>query len=279
MASHDSPTGGHGHGSGSRDAADSAGQPWAGRSFEENAFTGDDGTTPPAFADAVSAWLATDPESAARAEALSRVVHLIPATRFLIPLVAVAGEEGRTESGLKVDKTQELSVVSVAGPEGQRVLPVFTNVATMTAWRSEARPVPADGQRVALAAVADDCVWLVVDPGSQGEMVVRRPALRAIAQGLEWVPPYADPDLDRIFQAPLSAVAGARGVDLVSGDPLARGVGEELIVRVILAPLMSHDEMMTCVQELSRAWAAEPTLSDRIDSMRVQVIPGEGSAG
>jgi hypothetical protein len=33
--------------------ADSAGQSWSGRAFEPNAFAADDGSTPPAFAEAI----------------------------------------------------------------------------------------------------------------------------------------------------------------------------------------------------------------------------------
>jgi hypothetical protein len=41
--------------------------------------------------------------------------------------------------------------VTVAAPDGRRVLPVFTSVA-IAAWDPRARPVPADGVRTALSA-------------------------------------------------------------------------------------------------------------------------------
>ena len=78
--------------------------------------------------------------------------------RFLIPLVAVAGETGLTDDGHVVDKTQELSIITVAGPDGRAVLPVFSSVDTMRHWRPDARPVPADAVRVALAAAATGTV-------------------------------------------------------------------------------------------------------------------------
>ena len=86
--------------------------------------------------------------------------------------------------GLAVDKTQELSIVTVAAPDGRRVLPVFTSVAAMSRWDAAARPVPADGVRTAVAASADDTDLIVIDPGSETEFVLRRPAVWAIAQGV-----------------------------------------------------------------------------------------------
>src|SRR5690606_1366485 len=106
-------------------------------------------------------------------------------------------DEGVNEQGLKVDKTQELSIVTVSGPDGRTVLPVFTGVAEMQRWNPQARPVPVDMVRVALAAAEENTELVVVNAASESEFVVRRPALWAIAKGeiLDWVPSWADQEL------------------------------------------------------------------------------------
>ena len=150
--------------------ADSAGVPWEGRRFEQNPHSGDDGSADPALLAALTAFRAGEGDAVA-------VVDAYRTARLLIPLVAEKGDEGVGPTGLRVDKTQELSIVTVAGPDGRRVLPVFTSVVTMAAWDPKARPVPADGIRTALAAASDDTDLIVIDPGSATEFVLRRPAV------------------------------------------------------------------------------------------------------
>src|SRR5690606_20033555 len=106
---------------------DSAGYPWAGRSFDhhDTAFADDDGRTPPAYIDAVQYLRAAalewgdDPTPATRsmlAEQHARALHSLSRIRVLVPLLAEAGELGETPEGRGVDKTQELSIVTVAPP-------------------------------------------------------------------------------------------------------------------------------------------------------------------
>ena len=119
-------------------AADSAGVPWEGRSFQPNPHSGDDGSADPALLAALTAFHAGEGDAAA-------VVDAYRKARLLIPLVAEKGDEGVGPTGLTVDKTQELSIVTVAAPDGRRVLPVFSSVQAMSRWDAAARPVPADG--------------------------------------------------------------------------------------------------------------------------------------
>lgn len=266
---------GHGHLFGSTDSADSAGQPWAGRSFDENPWAGDDGTTPAMYANAIASLRELPLDAPAeRAHAQQAVVDAIRESRFLIPLLAEAGDVGFTDEGLKVDKTQELAIVSVAGPSGQRVLPVFSSAAAMTAWNPDARPVPAEGRRVALAAAADEAQWIVIDAGSETEFVVRRPAVEAIAKGELWVPSPIDPSIDA---AMINSIAGEfriRDIALLVGDPDARGLTEELVVQVSLAPNLTQQQLDEVVNSLMRRWSENPALGEKIDSLKIQLIAG-----
>jgi hypothetical protein len=265
---------------GSNDNADSAGQSWAGRAFEPNPNAGDDGSAPPELMEALERFRATDVFSPERAQEHSAVIDAIRMARFLIPLVAEAGDVGVNAQGLTVDKTQELGIVTVAGPGERKVLPVFTSVSAMTVWRSDARPVPADGTRVALAAAGDGAQWVVIDPGSVTEFVVRRPTVDAIAQSLPWIPSHVDPLVAQAFAQSAASHPDVRLLTLRAGDPDARGQGDELTVELVLTPNLEQDDLLLIVNGLADRWAKEPVISERVDSLRVQLIPDvEGLRG
>ena len=65
-----------------------------------------------------------------------------------------------------------------------------------------------------------------------------------------------------------------RSIRMVPGDPDARGFGEELILQVVLVPNLPQEDVMSSLNALSTAWAGESIFSERIDSMKIQVIPG-----
>ena len=262
-----------GHLFGSTDHADSAGQSWAGRSFEPNANAGDDGSAPPELLAALETFRQANPLTPERSRALIAVIDVVRTSRFLIPLVADAGDVGVNALGLTVDKTQELGIVTVAGPGERTVLPVFTSVSAMALWRSDARPVPADGTRVALAAAGDGAQWVVIDPGSPTELVIRRPTVDAIAQSLPWVPCQEDPLVIAAFERSVTEQADIRRIVLRGGDPDARGHGDELVVEIVLTPQLEHEDLLLIVNGLADRWATDTVISERVDSLRVQLIP------
>lgn len=245
--------------------ADSAGQPWAGRTFEPNASADDDGSAPPALIAALEGF-----RSGELGEA--EVVTAFRASRLLIPLVAEAGDEGLSPHGFRVDKTQELSIVTVAGPDGRAVLPVFSSVAAMTAWNPTARPVPAAGPRVALAATSEGTELVVLDPTSDTEFAIRRPALWAIGQELPWMPSYGDRVVAEAFAASVAEEPSVQTVTLAPGDPTARLLGPELVVQLALRPGLERAELDALVARLQDRWAAASVIVGRVDSMRVSVV-------
>jgi hypothetical protein len=244
---------------------DSAGQPWAGRHFDSNAFTADDGSASPALAAALLAFRRGDSGADA-------VVDAFRGARLLVPLVAHLGESGVNEHGRLVDKTQELSIVTVAGPDGRNVLPVFSSVSTMSAWNPKARPVPADGARIALAAASEQTELVVLDPASESEFVLRRPALWAIGQGEPWRPSYSDADVRDAFAASVTRELAVHAVELSSGDPQARLNGPELIVRLSLAVGLTQVELDAVLARLAARWAADDVIATRVDSLAVQLV-------
>lgn len=250
-------------------AADSAGRPFAGRTFEhhDTAHAGDDGSADPRLLEALVRFGAGGlPEH--------EVVDALRPARLLIPLVAVAGEEGLDDHGRRVDKTQELSIVTVSGPDGRDVLPAFTSVETLTRWRPAARPVPVEARRVALAAASESTDRIVVDPGSITEFGLRRPAVWAVAQDLPWVPSHHDEDVLRAFLDASRDEEALVSLVVAPGYRDARLGAPEIVVQLGVAPGLDRDALHALLQRLQAAWAADPVIADRVDSMSVKVVPG-----
>jgi len=244
-------------------ATDSAGQPWSGRHFEANTNADDDGSAPEHLIEAIRRFRAREVGEA-------QVLDALRTARLLIPLVAHLGEDGLNEHGH--DKTQELSIVTVVGPDGRTVLPAFTSVAAMSAWNPGARPIPTEAVRVALAAAHEQTDLVVVDATSATEFAIRRPALWALASGEKWVASYLDEVvLDSFAQSAIGETA-ARSVALAPGDPDARLAGPELVVQLTLAPGLARDELDALLARLQQRWAEDPVIAARVDSLRVQLL-------
>ena len=244
--------------------ADSAGQKWEGRTFRPNPAAGDDGSADPVLWEALSRFRAGEGEQAAVVDALRRA-------RVLAPLVAEKGDEGIGPTGLAVDKTQELSIVTVAAPDGRKVLPVFSCVETMRAWNPQARPIPVAGTRAALAAAGEDTDLVVVDPTSPTEFVVRRPAVWAIAQEQPWAPAWLSAEVATAFHESIGSELAVQDVTLEAGDPEALLRGPELTVILHLMQGLERDELNVILNRLAGRWAADDRIAVLVDSMQVRL--------
>lgn len=251
----------HGH----HGAADSAGVPWEGRRFESNAHSDDDGSADPALLAALTSFRDGDGDAVA-------IVDAYRAARLLIPLIAQKGDEGVGPHGLVVDKTQELSIVTVAAPDGRSVLPVFTSVAAMSRWDATARPVPADGVRTAVAASADDTDLIVIDPGSETEFVLRRPAVWAIAQDIAWEPSFTSPEVFAGLQESVGGELAVIDLAVENGDPTGRLRGAELVVRLDLIHGLEQSELDAVLARLAKRWAADHRIAVLVDSLTVTLV-------
>jgi hypothetical protein len=249
---------------GSAPHADSAGTPWAGRSFEPTPFPDDDGSAPPAVASALARHGRGEVGQGA-------VVDALRDARLLIPLVARLGEEGAGAHGLKVDKSAELSIITVAGPDGRTVMPVFTSVAAMGRWNAKARPVPADAVRVALAAASEETDLVVVDPGSDTEFVLRRPAVWAVARSLPWIPSPEDPEVAAALEASVVEEPAVVSLSTAPGDPRARLEGPELMIALELVDGLDRPALDALLARLQGEWSRSAVLADRVDSMGLRI--------
>lgn len=246
-------------------STDSAGTPWAGRSFEPNSSPDDDGTAPPALMAIITRFHQGDADE-------TEVVDAVRESRLLIPLLAKAGETAVNDAGLTIDKTQELSIVTVTGPDGRAVLPVFTSVDAMRNWNPDARPVPAAGTRVALAAASENTDLVIIDPLSDSEFVIRRPALWAVAQSTQWTPSYLRPDVRDEFVASSLKESDVADVKLLAGDPGARLHGPELVVQIAMHPGLDREALDATMERMRQRWASSELIAQSVDSMAVQVV-------
>lgn len=244
--------------------ADSAGFPWEGRRFEPSTHADDDGSADPRLLAALTGFRSGEGDEVAVVDAYRRA-------RLLIPLIAEKGEEGVGAHGLAVDKTQELSIVTVAAPDGRAVLPVFTSVQAMQRWDAAARPVPVDGVRTALAAAQDDTDLIVIDPASETEFVLRRPAVWAIAQEHPWEPSHRSPEVFAGLHESIGGELAVLDLAIEAGDPTARLRGPEIVVRLDLIHGLEQAELDAVLQRLAARWAADDRIAVLVDSLTVKL--------
>jgi hypothetical protein len=246
-------------------SADSADRPFAGRSFEAapSPFAADDGTAPPAF-------LAAQAELSAGRAGPEDVIDALRDVRLLLPLLADLGTAGEHE-GRIVDKTAELALVTVAGPDGRRVLPAFSSAAAMSAWNPRARPVPAPARQVALGAAADGTELVIVDPGSSTRFGLRRSALEALARGIPWSPPWRDPAVVAALSAPAAAEASVADVVIGTDDPDCSLEGAEVRVVLLVRPVLDPAGLAALVDRVRAAWRTDDVVAARVDSLAVRI--------
>ncbi|XAS69666.1 SseB family protein [Micrococcaceae bacterium Sec5.7] len=258
--------------------ADSAGQPWAGRSLAgEDArvhnFEDDDGTADAGYLAAVAALLEDQGDEAA-------VVASLATARVFVPIVAQLAEEAEGAGGLHSDKQADMALVTLKAPDGRTAMPVFTSAESLAAWHPEARPVAVFAARAALSAVAEGVELLVIDPGSDITFVVRRPAIWALAQQRDWTPSYADPELAEALAAAVAGSPAVRRMDILpgggvgsstgSGRPLSGGgAGPELRVVLFLEDGLDSAGVQGVVGGLHETWARNELFGERVDSIEV----------
>jgi len=236
--------------------ADSAGIPWAGRTLTPSPFAGDDGVVAPALAAALAAS-PVDP---------ARVLAALHDARVFAAVLAVAGQVDERTGG---DAGADMALPVLRSPDGRAALPVFTDVAALTAWDAAARPVPVAARRAALSAVEEDRQLLVLDPAGPVTVVLPRPALWALAQAQAWTPSPRDPAVHAAVAAALGTVAGVTGV---ACEP---GVRAELRVVLGVRPGLDAAGLEAVTGGATAALARSEVVAERVDSLELRVVSAE----
>jgi hypothetical protein len=257
--------------------ADSAGVPWEGRHFESNRWANDDGSADPALLAAIDGFQAAlkSGDSAGLAPSPETVIDALRNARLLIPLIAALGESGEGAHGQTVDKSADLSIVSVQTPDGQVGLPVFSCVQTMQAWNKLARPVPIEATRVALAAASEGNTRIVLDPGSPSEFVIRRPAIEAIAREVGWIHPAADAVVKSEIAMAIDEEPIVENFAVQNGDPQARLANAEVLVYLKLAAgnlQPTKQDLDDMVSRITKTWADSEIIASKVDSLAIKLV-------
>ena len=261
-------------------AADSAGQPWAGRSLagddaKIHNFEDDDGTADAGYSAAVAALREGRGGEAG-------VVAALATARVFIPIVAQLAEEAETGHGLHADKQADMALVTLKAADGRTALPAFTSAAALSAWHPEARPVAVYAARAALSAVAEGAELLVLDPGADVTFVVRRPGVWALAKQHEWIPSYDDPELAAEMGRAAGGFAAIRRLELLPGRGVAAraadgslvpggGTGPELQVVLYLEAGLDAAGVQELVAGLQAEWSRNVLFGERVDSLEIKL--------
>jgi len=188
-------------------------------------FRGDRGHADPRVTEALAAYqIGRGSEQAA--------LGALAATRLLVPVVSVLATENLAIGNPKTgnpetehpeteqpetehpetghprnaagDKDSEMVLPTLIGRDGRPAVLAFTGTEALARWRPDARPVPAEADRVWQAAVADGCA-VVIDVAGPVPLAVEGARLAALAARQPVLPPHEDPD---VRAAVAAAVAG-----------------------------------------------------------------------
>jgi hypothetical protein len=190
-------------------------------------FRGDRGGADPLLTAALAAYQAGQRSEQAALGALA-------AARLLVPVIAVLGDGSSTRT--EGDKDSEMVLPKLIGRDGRPAVLAFTGLDTLARWRPDARPVPAEADRVWRAAVADGCA-VVIDVAGPVPLAVEGARLAALAAGQPVPPPHEDPDVHAEVQAAVAAEPAIAGFSLAPGHQGAA----DLAITLHLAPRQDAD--------------------------------------
>jgi hypothetical protein len=190
-------------------------------------FRGDRGGADPRVTMALAAYQAGQGSEQAALGALA-------AARLLVPVIAVLGDGSSTPT--QGDKDSEMVLPTLIGRDGRPAVLAFTGLDALARWRPDARPVPAEADRVWRAAVADGCA-VVIDVAGPVPLAVEGARLAALAAGQPVPPPHEDPDVRAEVQAAVAAEPAIAGFSLAPGH---RGAAD-LAITLHLAPRNAAD--------------------------------------
>jgi hypothetical protein len=156
--------------------------------------------------------------------------------RLLIPVIAVLadGPADQGDGPAAGDKNSEMVLPTLIGNDGRPAVLAFTGVESLTRWRRNARPVPAEAARVWRAAVTDGCA-VVIDVAGPVPLAVEGARLAALAAGQPVPPAHEDPDVRAEVEAAVAAEPLITGFGLAAGTEEGAGAAD-LAVRLHLAP-------------------------------------------
>src|SRR5689334_21268233 len=169
-------------------------------------FRDDDGAADPRVTAALAAYYAGQ---GSEQDALTALA----AARLLVPVVAVPADDPTAEATTEGDKNSQMVLLTLIGRDGRPAVLAFTGLDTLARWRPNARPVPAESDRVWRAAVADGCA-VVIDVAGPVPVAVEGARLAALAAGQPVPAAYEDGDVRAEIEAAVAAEPVVAGVSM-----------------------------------------------------------------
>ncbi len=136
--------------------------------------------------------------------------------RFLVPVVAILAE-GDEHGG---EKDSEMALPTLIGNDGRAAIIAFTSVDALKRWRPDARPIPAEADRVWQAATTEASA-VVVDVAGPVPLVVEGARLAALAAGQPVPAPHEDSDVRAEIDAVIAAEPAITDARLAPGTASA----------------------------------------------------------
>jgi hypothetical protein len=147
-----------------------------------------------------------------------------------VPVVATLADGSGPADAAQGDKNSKMALPTLIGRDGRAALLAFTGLDALAQWRPDARPVPAEADRVWRAAVAERCA-VVIDVAGPVPLAVEGARLAALAAGCPVPPPHEDPDIRAEVEAVVASEPGITGFTLAPGHQ----EGTDLAVTLRLA--------------------------------------------
>jgi SseB protein N-terminal domain len=183
-------------------------------------FRGDDGAADPVVAHALAAYEQGEGSEHA-------VLTALASSRLLVPVVAILAEQ---DQQTKADKSSEMALPTLIGQDGRPAIIAFTSVDALARWREDARPVPAEADRVWQGAVSENAA-VVIDLAGPVQVVVEGARLAALASGQPVPAPHEDPDIHAEITAVIENEAAIKGARLSPGSAaMSTDLSVELLV-------------------------------------------------
>ena len=113
----------------------------------------------------------------------------------------------------------------------------------------------------------------MIDPGSETQFVIRRPAIARIAQSLDWQPAELNPLVQKVIAESISEERAVSEFELRSADPEARLAGAELEVAIRLFLGSSPKEVRELLERVSKRWAESDEFASAVDSVSIKLLP------
>ena len=203
-------------------------------------FRGDRGAADPLLTAALAAYHVGQGSEQAALDALA-------AARLLVPVIAEQSHKDQSHKDQSHkdqshkdqsggDKDSEMVLPTLIGRDGRPAVLAFTGLDALARWRPDARPVPAEADRVWRAAVADGCA-VVIDVAGPVPLAVEGARLAALAAGQPVPPPHEDLDVRAEVQAAVAAEPAIAGFSLAPGH---RGA-TDIAITLHLAPRQDAD--------------------------------------